>query len=178
MPSLEVPLSQNRHQSSTDEIQFHPYLLNPILVSFKEKPFSNRYLNWFVQFVHLLRVCLSDCRWFLVSIKTCREETEVLWSSCVCMRALRVGYMVSVGSSYLPAEFARPFVTSELLLLSSAEIHTCTHTHAHTRWHICLRPVSHSDLNKSTLVGNMLTKILLLRNRLYTYVPLSLLLKF
>lgn len=68
----------------------------------------------------------------------------------------RVNYMGTAGSSHQPAEFACLFVKSELLLLllPSAE------THAHMFIHA--RPVLHSDLNKSTLIRNVLTEMILL----------------
>lgn len=64
--------------------------------------------------------------------------------------------MDTAGSSHQPAEFARLFVKSALLLLllSSAE------THAHMFIYPC--PILHSDLNKSTLIRNKFTEMDLL----------------
>lgn len=62
-----------------------------------------------------------------------------MYACDVCTCALRAGYMVTVGSSHRPAEFARPFVTSELLLLlSSAETHSLLYACHSLTEQICL----------------------------------------
>ncbi len=89
------------------------------------------------------------------------------------MCTLRVRYMATVGSSHWAC-----WVCSSLCHVWAAaatisrNTHTHTHTHTHTNGHmhthththinIYPRPVSHSDVKKSTLTRFVLTKIFLL----------------